>query len=68
MQVFAKGGWAGADVGFAMSDLGTGITATLDKWVNGGTFGSGVGLGTPVLDSRIRLNTLMARLTWRFGP
>ena len=40
-QVFAKGGWAGADVGFTLIDHGTGITSTLDKWVNGWTAGVG---------------------------
>jgi hypothetical protein len=29
--------------------------------------GSGVGLGTPVVGTTIRLNALMARLTWHFG-
>ena len=101
-NLFAKAGWAGADVGFSLHDNGTGIAATLDKWVNGWTAGlgadyrlvervsvgvtwdyteltasglgmtcqscgSGVGLGSPVVGTTIRLNALMARLTWHFG-
>jgi hypothetical protein len=30
--------------------------------------GSGVGLGAPVVGTTIRLNALMARLTWHFTP
>jgi outer membrane immunogenic protein len=102
-QIFAKGGWAGADVGFTLLDTSTGITSTLDKWINGWTAGVGaeymmldrvslgvtwdytdlsagglgmscafcgfgVGLGTPVVDSHIRLNAVMARLTYHFEP
>lgn len=102
-QVFAKGGWAGADVGFTLVDHSTGIASTLDKWVNGWTAGAGieymlfdrlslgvtwdytdlsasgvgmsclscgfgVGLGTPVVDTHIRINAAMARLTYHFGP
>jgi outer membrane immunogenic protein len=101
-NLFAKGGWAGADVGFSLHDQGTGIAATLDKWVNGWTAGVGVeymlvdrislgvtwdytdlsasgvgmsctscgfgvGLGTPVVATHIRINAVMARLTVRFG-
>jgi hypothetical protein len=30
--------------------------------------GFGVGLGTPVVDTHIRINAVMARLTYHFGP
>ena len=103
LNLFARGGWAGADVGFSLHDQGTGISATLDRWLNGWTVGVGadymfvdrlsfgltwdyselsgqnlamscpgcgvgVGLGAPVVGATIRLNALMARLTWHFAP
>jgi len=102
LQVFAKAGWAGADVGRTIIDRGTGITASSQRWVNGWTVGAGaeymvfpgialgltwdytdlsasgeamncprcgtgVGLGSPVVDSNIRLNAVMARITFRPG-
>ncbi|WP_395712223.1 outer membrane protein [Reyranella sp.] len=102
-QFFGKAGWAGASAGFTLTDTGTGITSTTQKWVNGWTAGlgiqymafdrvsvgvtwdytdlsasgigsscpgcgSGVGLGTPVLDTHLRLNAVMARFTFHAGP
>ena len=102
-QFFGKAGWAGASAGCTLTDTGTGITSTTQKWVNGWTAGlgiqymafdrvsvgvtwdytdlsasgigsscpgcgSGVGLGTPVLDTHLRLNAVMARFTFHAGP
>jgi opacity protein-like surface antigen len=102
-QFFGKAGWAGANAGFTLTDTGTGITSTTQRWINGWTVGvgaqymafdrislgvtwdytdlsasgigsscpgcgSGVGLGSPVLDTHIRLNAIMARVTFHPGP
>ena len=102
-QLFGKAGWAGANAGLTLTDTGTGITSTTQKWINGWTVGlgaqymafdrisvgvtwdytdlsasgigsscpgcgSGVGFGTPVLDTHIRLNAIMARITFHPGP
>jgi len=103
LQVFAKAGWAGGDVGQTIVDRGAGVTASSQRWMNGWTVGAGaeymvfpgialgitwdytelsasgvamncplcgtgVGLGSPVVDSSVRLNTVMARITFRPGP
>ncbi len=102
-QLFGKAGYAGADAGFTLIDTNTGITSTLERWINGWTVGvgaeymvvdrisigvtwdytdlaasgvgancrgcgSGVGLGSPVVDPHLRLNAIMARLTFHPGP
>jgi outer membrane immunogenic protein len=57
-QVFARGGWAGADIGFAIYDRGVNVPAMVDTWVNGWTVG--VGAEYRVLD-RVSLG-----VTWDY--
>lgn len=99
--VYAKGGWAGADIELDLFDRITPVRARSDTWANGWTVGgggeyalgkslslgveynyadratgrwtvrcncpSGVGGGTPVVDGDIAIQSVTARLNYRFG-
>ena len=100
--VFAKGGWAGADVGLTLNDATAGVRADLKTWANGWTAGvgveymlregislgvvydyvdlgidgktvtcpncgTGVGFGTPIINGDIRVQSVMARLSFYLG-
>ena len=99
--VYAKGGWAGADVELTLFDQPSQIRASSDTWANGWTVGagaeyalgqnlslgveynyadldtgnwtlrcncpSGLGGGTPVMDGDIAIQSVTARLNYRFG-
>ena len=100
--VFAKGGWAGADVELTLYDIPLGVRADSKTWANGWTVGggldyrlnnsvtlgvvysyvdlsvdgesvncplcgTGVGFGTPIVNGDIRVQSVMARLSYLFG-
>jgi outer membrane immunogenic protein len=100
--VFAKGGWAGADVELTLDDNLLGVSADSKTWANGWTLGAGaeymlregislgvvydyvdlsidgksitcpacgtgVGFGTPIVNGDIRVQSVMARLSFRLG-
>ena len=100
--VYAKGGYAGADVETTILDSAALILANSDRWTHGWTIGAGVehmlgngvfvgltynyvelnadgatldcpacgtglGAGTPVVDNRIRMHSVMARMGVQFG-
>lgn len=100
--LYAKGGWAGADIRLNLFEANTGIRASSTDWVNGWTVGggaeyalgrrlslaveydyigldtdgwtlpcagcgTGVGGGTPVVDGDIAIQSVTARLNYRFG-
>lgn len=100
--VFAKGGWAGADVELTLRDTSAGVNADSKTWANGWTVGfgteymlregisfgivydyvdlsidgktmtcpncgTGVGYGTPIINSDIRVQSVMARLSFYLG-
>jgi len=99
--VYAKGGWAGADVELTLFDRFTPVRASSATWANGWTVGGGaeyalgeslslaveydyadlgterwtvrcncpggVGGGTPVVDGDVTVQSVTARLNYRFG-
>lgn len=100
--VFAKGGWAGADIKLTLDDSLALVHADTSTWANGWTLGtgveymlregislgvvydyadlsidgktvtcpacgSGVGFGTPIVNGDIRVQSVMARLSFRLG-
>ena len=100
-MLYAKGGWAGGEVGETLADRSNGVYASEDQWANGWTVGVGIdyrlcqnisfgvgydyadlnvdnktiscptcgagtGLGTPSVDGDIKVQSVMARLT--FNP
>lgn len=100
--VYAKAGWAGADVDLDLVDHSVGIRAHDSTWSNGWTAGggvgyalnnrvslaveydfadlnidnwtvtcpkcgTGVGLGTPVVDGDVLVQSVTLRLNYRFG-
>jgi outer membrane immunogenic protein len=99
---YAKGGWAGADIGLHFSESDTKVRAGACSWMNGWTVGggaeyalgpglslgieydyagldtgrwtlpcvgcgTGVGGGTPIVDGEIAIQSVSARLNYRFG-
>jgi outer membrane immunogenic protein len=99
--VYAKAGWAGADVELDLFDRETPVRARSEEWADGWTVGggaeyafgqhvslgmeydyadlgtgrhstgcncpSGVGGGTPIVDGDIAIQSVTARLNYRFG-